>query len=142
DHPIQAAGHGDLVQGPDGSSWLVFLGIRPTPSGGHHLGRETFLAPVQWSDGWPTVNAGAAIELEMPAGSWLRVDATTSGLASERDDFDGVILPLHYCFVRNPDPKCWSLSERPGHLRLVANAWTLRDVASPAAVFRRQQHAE
>lgn len=45
--PIQATGHGDLVQSPDGRWWLVFLGIRLhgyPPC--YHLGRETFLAPV------------------------------------------------------------------------------------------------
>ena len=46
---------------------MVFLGIRP--QGGyywHHLGRETFLAPVRWdAQGWPVVNEGKPIALEM-----------------------------------------------------------------------------
>lgn len=37
DHPIQNTGHGDLVQGPDGSWWLVLLGVRPR--GGTRLAR-------------------------------------------------------------------------------------------------------
>lgn len=45
--PIQATGHADLVQTPDGDWWAVFLGIRPVGYPfRHHLGRETFLAPV------------------------------------------------------------------------------------------------
>ncbi|MFC5911674.1 family 43 glycosylhydrolase, partial [Streptacidiphilus monticola] len=55
--PIQNTGHADLVQAPDGSWWMVLLGVRPqggTP-GWHILGRETFLAPVTWQDGWPLV---------------------------------------------------------------------------------------
>ena len=54
-NPIQATGHGDFVQDPAGSWWLVFLGIRPNghwPC--HHLGRETFLSPLVWTaEGWP-----------------------------------------------------------------------------------------
>ena len=49
--------HADLVEAPDGSWWMVLLGVRPgggTP-GWHVLGRETFLAPVTWVDGWPVV---------------------------------------------------------------------------------------
>jgi xylan 1,4-beta-xylosidase len=57
---IHATGHADLVQAHDGSWWAVFLGIRPVSYPfGHHLGRETFLAPVTWSsDGWPVIGHG------------------------------------------------------------------------------------
>jgi xylan 1,4-beta-xylosidase len=51
--PIQGTGHADLVEAHDGSWWLVFLGFRPQRWQYHHLGRETFLAPVTWSAaGW------------------------------------------------------------------------------------------
>ncbi|WP_226010899.1 glycoside hydrolase family 43 protein [Halomicrobium salinisoli] len=66
---IQALGHADLVRDGDGQWWLVCLGIRqrgPWPRF-HHLGRETFLAPVSWDDGWPVVNDGEPIEAEMDA---------------------------------------------------------------------------
>ncbi len=53
-HPIQATGHADLVDLEDGTTWAVLLGIRPTGGRHHHLGRETYLAPVHWrQDGWP-----------------------------------------------------------------------------------------
>ncbi|WP_312038445.1 glycoside hydrolase family 43 protein [Streptomyces galbus] len=69
DHPVQNTGHADLVQGPDGSWWMVLLGVRPgggTP-GWHVLGRETFLAPVDWVDGWPVVGEVAPAA---PAPPW------------------------------------------------------------------------
>ena len=49
---------------------------------------------------------------------------------------------LRYCwnFLRNPDPASWSLSERPGWLRLYGSQFTLDDVASPAFLGRRQEH--
>jgi xylan 1,4-beta-xylosidase len=57
-YPIQATGHADLVETEAGKWWLVCLGIRPQPGCLlHHLGRETFLSPVEWdSAGWPHVN--------------------------------------------------------------------------------------
>ena len=51
-------------------------------------------------------------------------------------------LPTGWLFVRNPARGCCTLRERPGLLRLWGTAATLRDVASPALVCRRQQHFE
>ena len=56
-HPVQNTGHADLVERPDGSWAMVYLGVRPrgkTPQF-HVNGRETFLAGVDWVDGWPVV---------------------------------------------------------------------------------------
>ncbi|MEV5718573.1 family 43 glycosylhydrolase [Amycolatopsis mediterranei] len=56
-HPVQNTGHADLVECADGSWALVYLGVRPrgkTPRF-HVNGRETFLAGVDWVDGWPVV---------------------------------------------------------------------------------------
>ncbi|MDR6974246.1 hypothetical protein J2X68_000924 [Streptomyces sp. 3330] len=55
DDPVQSTGHADLVQRPDGTWAMVYLGVRPR--GGspewHVLGRETFACEVRWSEGWP-----------------------------------------------------------------------------------------
>ncbi|ROQ59089.1 glycosyl hydrolase family 43 [Rathayibacter sp. PhB152] len=54
-HPVQNVGHADLVELPDGSWAAVHLGVRPrgqTP-GFHVNGRETFLAGIDWVNGWP-----------------------------------------------------------------------------------------
>ncbi|SDY66358.1 glycoside hydrolase family 43 protein [Herbiconiux ginsengi] len=55
--PVQATGHADLVELSDGSWALVHLGVRPRGSfpRWHTNGRETFLAGIDWSDGWPVV---------------------------------------------------------------------------------------
>ncbi len=55
---VVGVGHADLVQAVDGSWWAVLLAMRA--DGGRHymLGRETFLAPVTWEDGWPVFCAG------------------------------------------------------------------------------------
>lgn len=67
---IQATGHGDFVQAKDGSWWVVFLGYRNFSQYGtyHHLGRETFLAPVTWNKGeWPVINNGNPTDTVMTA---------------------------------------------------------------------------
>lgn len=144
--PIQATGHADLVECPDGSWWLVLLGIRPWDGAHHHLGRETFLAPVHWDDrGWPVVNQGRPIEATssaagLPGGaSGGRLMAY--GARPMRDDFAGATLDLAWNFLRNPDRSQRSLEARPGWLRLFASAATLDDEAPASFVGRRQLHA-
>ena len=53
--PIQNTGHADLVDTPDGGTALVLLGMRPLglTQSFSPLGRETFITPVSWADGWP-----------------------------------------------------------------------------------------
>ena len=137
--PIQATGHGDLVQDGNGAWWVVFLGIRPNGHWPyHHLGRETFLASVQWdADGWPTIGEGGKVAPHMaaplpPSHAWP-VDP-------QRDDFENGPLRTVWNFLRNPDSEMCSLSERPGWLRLRGSAVSLDEVASPAWVGRRQEH--
>ena len=55
-----------------------------------------------------------------------------------RDEFDGDALALDWNFLRNPHDGDWSLTERPGFLRLHGSAVTLSDQDSPAFVGRRQ----
>lgn len=137
-HAIQATGHGDLVQASDDSWWLVFLGIRPSDGRHHHLGRETFLAPVTWDEaGWPVVNQNGPIELQAHAALPPQLPLPA---APERDDFDGPTLASAWNFVRNPDPTSFSLTARPGFLRLNGSGASLDEVSQPAFVGRRQQH--
>lgn len=68
DYPIANVGHGDLVQLADGSWYMVMLASRIY--GGYHknLGRETFIAPVDWSGEWPVVSPGTGrVEWAYPA---------------------------------------------------------------------------
>jgi alpha-N-arabinofuranosidase len=135
DSPIQALGHADLVETPDGW-WLVCLGIRPQGGKFHHLGRETYLAPVTWSeDGWPMVNGNGTLETNLtaprlPQHSWKKERA--------RDEFNQPALGLQWNFLRNPYAGDLSLTARPGWLRLNGSAVTLNDQDSPAFVGRRQ----
>ncbi len=138
---IQATGHADFVEDHRGNWWAVFLGIRYAGGTFHNLGRETFLAPMTWTDeGWPIVNDGNRILTEMetdrllPAHPWPAEPV--------RDDFDATQLRLCWNFLRNPNDADWSLADRPGWLRLRCSSVALDDVASPAFIGRRQRHFE
>lgn len=66
--PIQCTGHADLVEAPDGSWWAVFLATRQADMlGPHLLGRETWLAPVEWRDGWPIIGDAGTVSFEQPS---------------------------------------------------------------------------
>ncbi|MFJ4879056.1 glycoside hydrolase family 43 protein [Streptomyces sp. NPDC088745] len=133
--PIQNTGHADLVQAPDGSWWMVLLAVRPrggTP-GWHVLGRETFLAPVEWVDGWPVIGE---VTGELPAPAWpLHPVPATTG----RDDFDDAPLPFHWLSLRARPERLCTTEERPGHLTLRAAGESL-DAPDVTFVGRRQQH--
>ncbi|MEN3613546.1 glycoside hydrolase family 43 protein [Plantactinospora sp. ZYX-F-223] len=136
DHPVQNTGHGDLVRAADGSWWLVFLGVRArggTP-GWHVLGRETFLAPVTWSDGWPVVG---------PIGTVPRTTAPSPapvGAAPARDDFDTTELHPRWISVRCRPPEDVSLIERPGWLTLRARGGSLDEPTVTFVGRRQEQH--
>jgi beta-xylosidase len=132
---IQNTGHADLVQAPDGSWWMVLLGVRPrggTP-GWHVLGRETYLLPVTWADGWPVV---PELEPVMAAPRW---PAHPLPEPPDRDDFDQPELHPRWISLRSRPPGDCSLTERAGWLTVHARGQSLDD---PMATFvgRRQQH--
>jgi alpha-N-arabinofuranosidase len=54
-NPVINAGHADLVEAPDGSWWAVFLASRSYDGVHYNTGRETFILPVTWHDGWPVI---------------------------------------------------------------------------------------
>jgi alpha-N-arabinofuranosidase len=138
DYPITNTGHADLVQTQTGEWWLVCLASRPCGGYFYNLGRETFLAPVRWEDGWPVVNPGhGRIEFEgaapnLPEHPWPPVPTC--------DPFDTPELALPWNFLRTPRQPFWSLTARPGWLRLELRPERLTDLACPAFVGRRQQH--
>jgi alpha-N-arabinofuranosidase len=137
--PIQATGHGDLVQAANGSWWMVFLGIRCWDGQHHHLGRETFLAPVEWdAGGWPVVNRGGPVLLRMN-GEGL-TEFTPWPAPPARTDFGTRELGLEWNHVRNPVSANYSLDARAGFLRLTATNITMDDIDAPTFVGRRQAH--
>lgn len=112
-HPsVRQTGHMDLVEGPDGRWWAVFLAVRPVWDGDEpllsQLGRETFLAPVEWRDGWPIVNRRQPISLDGPADAGLprtpEPYTVDLGFKPDMGEPNGCHMRLHLAFSR-PHPR-------------------------------------
>ncbi len=142
--PITNAGHADLVEGPDGSWWAVFLASRNYQTRHYNTGRETYLLPVQWRDGWPEIlPAGQTIPYAVKAPSWMQGGATqapSTGNFVDRDTFDGPTLGAGWLRVRVPKQAWADLAERPGALALHPLAENLDTLRNPAFLGRRLQH--
>ncbi|MDM8085084.1 family 43 glycosylhydrolase [Cellulomonas cellasea] len=135
---VVGVGHADLVQDADGAWWAVLLAMRPY--GGYHynLGRETFLVPVTWEDGWPVFAPGQG---RVPS----QVEAPTRGDAQPgiaQGHESGVICPH--------DPRWTALRHLPTELATPrGDGWdlplrpdTLADTGAPAFLGVRQQHMD
>lgn len=138
DYPIVGTGHADLVETQAGEWWMVLLAMRPYGGYFYNLGRETFLVPVRWEDGWPVVSPGTGrVEFSYPAPD---LPEQQWPVIPSRDNFDGETLAFHWNFLRTPHEPFWSLSEHPGYLRLRLRPERLSEWTNPSFVGRRQQH--
>lgn len=136
--PITNTGHADWVETQNGEWWMVCLASRPYGGYYRNLGRETFLAPVLWEDGWPIVSPGTGrMEFSYPIPN---LPVTPPAPAKIRDDFDLPGLDPVWNFIRTPREAFWSLSERPGYLRLKLRPEKIIDQVNPSLLARRQQH--
>jgi beta-xylosidase len=133
--PVQNTGHADLIEAADGSWWMVLLGVRP--GGGtpryHVLGRETYLVPVTWADGWPVPGD---VELVMAAPPWPPRPAPTPPV---RDDFDSARLHPRWVSLRERPAAHCTTTERPGWLTVRPLGASL-DEPDVTFVGLRQQH--
>jgi xylan 1,4-beta-xylosidase len=141
--PITNAGHADLVQMKDGSWWAVFLASRPYTGARYNTGRETFLLPVRWKNGWPVIlEHGKPIPTTL-AGPRSMARAPTaagdalSGNFTKRDEFDGSLGPE---WIQVHVPKQSRFEFQGGALRVRPLAVNLTEKRNAAFLARRQQH--
>ncbi|BAI98601.1 xylan 1,4-beta-xylosidase [Sphingobium sp. TA15] len=138
DVPIARAGHGDLVELADGSTWLAYLCGRPLPGRERCImGRETAIQPMLWGeDGWLRTVAGDARPDPSPPAPNLPPAPWNAPPWDGR--FDDPHLPQDLQWLRSPAPeRLFSLTERPGFLRLYGRE-TVGSLFEQALVARRQ----
>lgn len=140
--PITNVGHADLVQRHDGTWWAVFLASRPYEGSRYNTGRETFLLPVEWQDGWPIIlPKGEHVPTFVPQdpanSAPLRGDAVHVTVA-ERDEFDGQLRD-DWLQVHVPKTSWYDTTSNPGRLTIRPLAVNLDAKRNPSFLARRQQ---
>ena len=136
-YPIVNVGHPDIVETQNGEWWMVCLASRTCGGYYRNLGRETYLVPFTWENGWPVINPGKGIIEDtfiapnLPRGTVDQVPAT--------EDFDVTDLPMNFLFLRNPNLENYSLTNRPGYLQMKLSPEVLSSKGNPSYVCRRQQ---
>lgn len=141
--PVTTAGHADFVQLADGSWWAVFLATRAYDEQYFNAGRETFLLPVSWQDGWPMILPQGEVLPMRPAlpaslaGKMPTVAEPLTGNFTWRDDFTTPTLSKHWYQLREHSKTKVQLDGQQLSLTPAASLATLEQ---PAFVARRQQH--
>jgi beta-xylosidase len=107
---------GGLIDTPNGD-WYAYL-FRDNGA----VGRVPWLVPVKWEDGWPVLGADGKAPEEvrnLPASKGI-VPAIVASDEFERKPGD-LPLPLVWQWNHNPDNEHWSVTERPGFLRITTS---------------------
>ena len=143
-HPITCTGHADFVQTQKGEWYAVFLGCRPYLDDYYNTGRETFLAPVRWIDGWPvitkeneTVNYVYPKPLPEIKNNFKR---KYNGNFKLKDNFNSEKLSYDWLFLRNIKENWYSLNIKKGHLAIKVRPETCSELDNPSFLGFRQQH--
>ena len=105
---------GGIVDLPNGDWWgFSMMDFRS-------VGRTTFLSPVTWHDGWPYF--GLPGNLGRSPRTWIKPavghGSEPTAAYQRSDDFSGPRLLPIWQWNHAPVADRWSLSERPGALRL------------------------
>ena len=141
---IDWAGHADLVEGPDGKYYGVFLGVRPNEMHRVNTGRETFILPVDWSGDFPVFENGLVpmeTKMRMPAGIQNKTGKEgflPNGNFTFNDQLNAEQLDYRWIALRGPREDFISNDKNGVYINpLPAN---LKQVIPTSTLFHRQQH--
>lgn len=111
---------GGLVEAPDGSWW--FLCHREDSAPRSAAGRHLMLLPVTWQEGWPIIGVdqdGDGVG-EMVWEYQKPIQGYGPYLPATSDEFDNPVLGPQWQWNHQDRRDRWSLTARPGFLRLTA----------------------
>lgn len=141
---VDWAGHSDIVQGPDGKWYGVFLAIRPNVNGRTVIGRETFILPVDWSGTWPVFENGLIpieSKLKLPEGVVSRRGEDgflPQGNFGYHDNLTADTLDYRWFGLRTPLSEVSRLTGKG--LQLIPNEFNIADKRPLSAAWTRQIH--
>jgi alpha-N-arabinofuranosidase len=138
---VTTTGHLDFIQDGRGEWWGVFLACRPYEGDFYNTGRETFLLPVEWRNGYPVVlEKGRAVPTvvsknELYPGTGYPY---LTGNFTWRDEFDADRLDFEWSQIRTPRGEWWR--QQGGKMFIDALPRSIYTLDNPAYLGRRQQH--
>lgn len=137
---VTSSGHADLIQTPEGEWWSVFLATRPYEGDLYNTGRETWLLPVKWVDGYPIIlDKGAPIPtVGKKSGLTPKADTYLTGNFTWRDEFDGNEVAHPWVVARTLRDQ-WFTQEN-GRMVIDPLDRSIYERVNPAFLARRQQH--
>ena len=135
---ITCTGHADLIDTPEGDWWAVFLGCRPYEGNHYNTGRESFLLPVVWHDGYPVIlEQGVSVPLIGQKKGLEPIEEAYTGNFHYTTDFrEG--LSSRFVMLRTPQ-ESWYRTDRNG-LYLRPTHRTIDQPSNPSFIAHRQQH--
>ncbi|KAJ4299801.1 hypothetical protein N0V90_005047 [Kalmusia sp. IMI 367209] len=145
DEEVQRTGHADVFEDGEGRWWAVFLGVRPLKDANGRflepqMGRETFLVKVNWVDDWPVFNEGRNVALVTRGRDAVEqdIEKMSADGVKWRADLKVQDLELGWYQKNTPLRKCYSLTDRPGYLRLWGSCYSLESPEAPSMLLRKQ----
>ncbi|QRA44566.1 glycoside hydrolase family 43 protein [Chryseobacterium cucumeris] len=143
---VDWAGHADLVEGPNGQWYGVFLAIRPNVSNRVNKGRETFILPVDWSGTYPVFQNGLVPmkpKLKMPQGVQNQTGQTgffPNGNFTYNDKLTDKNLDFRWIAMRGPRENF--ITATKNGVKVNPFATNIKALAPVSALFHRLQHED
>lgn len=142
---VDWAGHADLVEGPNGKYYGVFLAVRPNEKGRVNTGRETFILPIDWSGEFPEFENGL-----IPLKPKIKMPAVVNNQAGQNgflpngnfsfsDKFTASKLDFRWIGVRGARENFIATSQ--SGLKIKPFPVTIKAAEPTSTLFYRQQHA-
>lgn len=104
----QGVAQGGFIDTPEGDWYALLFQDRGA------VGRIPFLVPVAWNDGWPELGIDGRVPATL---DFLTRGQGPFGIVAS-DEFEQAELELEWQWNHDPDHDHWSLTQRPGYLRL------------------------
>lgn len=141
---VDWAGHADLVEGPDGKYYGVFLAVRPNEKSRVNTGRETFILPVDWSGKFPVFESGLVPlkpKLKTPEGVKNQTGQNgffPNGNFTFTDNFRAKNLDYRWIGIRGPREDFVTTTKNG--LAILPFNQNIKASVPTSTLFHRQQH--
>lgn len=143
---VDWAGHADLVEGPNGQWYGVFLAIRPNVNNRVNKGRETFILPVDWSGTYPVFQNGLVPmkpKLKMPQGTQNQTGKNgffPNGNFTYNDKLTDKNLDFRWIAMRGPRENF--ITATKNGVKVNPMETNIKALAPISSLFHRLQHED